>query len=90
VPLLGAAVAEAGGHAAACKLVGLNPEGSQDRAADFSNEQLTLRSRIRNLLRQNEVAGIEKARVSSRPPSSAPTSPNVPVREISKYLYWIE
>jgi Flp pilus assembly protein TadD len=90
VSLLGAAVVAAGGHAAACKLVGLSPEDAQDRAADFSDAELLLRGRIRNLLRANVVAGGEKGRVPSRPPGSEFTSPNAPLRQVSKYLYWIE
>jgi Flp pilus assembly protein TadD len=90
VPLIGAAVGEAGGHAAACMLVGLSPEDAQDRAEDFSSEELTLRRRIRNLLRQRDVAGKEKGRDSSHPPGSEPASASVPPPAMSKYLYWIE
>ena len=90
VPLLDAAVAEAGGYAAACKLVGLSPEESLDRAADLSNEELTLRGRVRNLLRQNGFAGKEKAAVSGRPLSPGAASPKVPLRDVSHFLYWIE
>ena len=93
VALLGDAIAESGGHAAACKLIGLSPEDSQDPEGDLSSEELTLRSRIRNLLRQSAVtghAGRGKAPASSRPLSSEPAFPNVPVHELSKYLYWIE
>jgi predicted Zn-dependent protease len=87
--LLGPAVARAGGYAAACKLIGLDPDSSRDRAADFSREELTLRSRIRNVLRQSEVAGVEKGRVPT-PPASPPGIPNVPSSELPRYLYWIE
>ena len=90
VPLLDAAVAEAGGYAAACKLVGLSPEESLDRAADLSNEELTLRGRVRNLLRQNGFAGKEKGAVSGRPLSPGAASPKVPLRDVSHFLYWIE
>ena len=89
-PLLGTAVAEAGGYVAACKLVGLSPEDTLDRGADLSNEELILRSRIRSLLRQNGVAGKERGPVSNHPSTSDTTPTNVPLREMSKYLYWIE
>ena len=90
VPLLGTAVAEAGGYEAACKLVGLSPEDSQDRAANLSNEELTLRSRIRSFIRQNEVASKENGRPLGHPSAAESAPPNVPLREVSKYLYWIE
>ena len=90
VPLLGTAVAEAGGYEAACKLVGLSPEDSQDRAANLSNEELTLRSRIRSFIRQNEVVSKENSRPLGHPSAAESAPPNVPLREVSKYLYWIE
>jgi Flp pilus assembly protein TadD len=94
-PLLGAAVAEAGGYASACKLVGLSPDDAQDRAGDLSNEELTLRNRIRSLLRAGEaagkqVAGKEKGRIAGQAPGSGLTPTQVPGRELSKYLHWIE
>ncbi len=85
-PLLGVAVAEAGGYDAACRLVGLEPDGSQDRAEDFSNEELTLRRGIRTVLRQSDVAGKQKGRDSSPQPSS----PNLPSSELARYLYWMK
>ena len=87
--LLGPAVAEAGGYAAACRLVGLDPDGTRDAADDFSDQVLTLRSGIRTVLRQSESAGKEQGRVSGPPPSTL-TIPNLSPSELSKYLYWIE
>jgi hypothetical protein len=86
VPLLSAAVAEAGGYDAACRLAGLEPDGSRDRAEDFSNEELTLRRGIRTVLRESDVAGSQKGRDSSPQPSS----PNFPSSDLARYLYWME
>src|SRR5205814_2249889 len=78
-PLLGAAIAEAGGYAGACKLAGLDPDAGADRAADVSSEELTLRSRIRNLLHDNDVAGKDKARSGSRPSGGSTGLASVPL-----------
>jgi hypothetical protein len=88
--MLGPAVADAGGYAAACRLIGLAPEDSLDRAAGLASEDLTLRSRIRNVLRENAIGGGAKPRAGARPSSAEVTPPSTSVRGIGKYLYWIE
>ncbi|MFI5370309.1 MAG: hypothetical protein ACHQ52_02040 [Candidatus Eisenbacteria bacterium] len=89
VPMVGAAVADAGGYAAACRLIGLAPEDSLDHATDLTPEDLTLRARIRNLLRHSSVAA-EKPRGGARAVASESTLPSPPVRGIATHLYWIE
>jgi hypothetical protein len=88
--MLGTAVAEAGGYVAACRLIALAPEDSLDRAADLAPEDLTLRARIRSLLRHSTVVGSEKLRASARAVGAESSPPSSPVRGIGKYLYWIE
>jgi transglutaminase-like putative cysteine protease/tetratricopeptide (TPR) repeat protein len=88
--MLGPAVADAGGYAAACRLIGLAPEDSLDRAAGLASEDLTLRSRIRNVLRENAIGGGAKPHAGARPSSAEVTPPSTSVRGIGKYLYWIE
>ena len=88
VPLAGEAVAGAGGYAAACKLIGLAPEDDVDRAAAAPPEELTVRSGIRSLLRHPGGVGKEKAPLGSR--AAGVNLTNLPVRDVSKYLYWIE
>jgi hypothetical protein len=88
--LTAAAVAEAGGYAAACGLIGLTPQDSLDRAGQYDPEDLTLRAGIRRLLRLSAAPGSQKSRAGAPPPiaEKAPTSP--PVRRMGRYLYWIE
>jgi Flp pilus assembly protein TadD len=88
--MLGTAVAAAGGYVAACRLMALAPEDSLDRAADLAPEDLTLRARIRSLLRHSTVVGSEKLRASARPVGAESSLPSSPARGIAKYLYWIE
>jgi hypothetical protein len=88
--MVAAAVAEAGGYAAACRLIALAPVDSLDRAADRSSEDLKLRAGIRSLLRQSSVVGSDKLPAGA-PAVGAGSSPRgSPVRGIGKYLYWIE
>jgi len=89
-PMLAPAVAEAGGYAAACRLIALAPEDSLDRAADVAPEDLTLRARIRSLLRHSAVVGSEKPRAGARAADAASSPLSPPVRGIGKYLFWIE
>jgi tetratricopeptide (TPR) repeat protein len=89
LPLVGAAVAEAGGYASACRLIGLAPEDSLDRVAGVASEDLTTRSQIRTLLRLSTSAGREAAR-SAAPPVLEKSPTLSPGRRIGKYMYWIE
>ena len=82
--MLGTAVAEAGGYIAACRLIGLAPEDSLDRAADLAPEDLTLRARIRSLLRHSTVVGSEKPRALARAVGAASSPPSSPGRGIGK------
>jgi hypothetical protein len=88
--LAGTGVAEAGGYAAACRLIGLAPSDSLDRNAGLAEEDLTLRAGIRNFLRLSAVPGTDRPRAGALPPSAekGPTSP--PIRRMGRYLYWIE
>ena len=86
--LLGPAIAEAGGYAAACRKIELAPEDSLDRRASFEPEDLTLRARIRTLLRQSRAA--TKPLPGPRPAIAETSQPLASIRGISKYLYWIE
>ena len=87
--MLGPAIADAGGYAAACKLIGLTSSDSLDRAANPAPEDLTLRSRIRSVLRGSAVGGVK--RPSKAPPLGVDvTPPSTSVHGIRKYLYWIE
>jgi hypothetical protein len=89
-PMVGAAIAAAGGYAAACHLIGLAPSDSLDRAAGLGSEDLTLRAGIRNLFRQNSVGGSTKPPAGARP-ARAETTPRSPtIRGIATYMYWIE
>lgn len=88
--LLAPAIAEAGGYAAACRLVALSPEDSLDAAGGLASEELTLRMRIRSLLRHTAAAVKEKGRGGGRAAGLEAAPPAVPVRGLSKYLYWIE
>jgi tetratricopeptide (TPR) repeat protein len=90
VPMLGTAVAQAGGYVAACRLIALAPEDSLDRAAHPPPEDLTLRARIRSLLRQSTVAGSDKSRSGPRAVGAESSPPSSPVGGVGKYLYWIE
>ena len=85
--LLVPAIAEAGGYVAACRLIGLSPADSMDQSADFSEEVLTLRRRIRTVL--NESSANARGRPATHLPGSAPAT-NFPIRGTSKYMYWIE
>ena len=89
-PMLGTAVAEAGGYVAACRLIALAPENSLDRAADLTPEDLTLRARIRSVLRRSSAVGSEKPRAGARAVGTESSALSPPVRGIAKYLYWIE
>jgi len=89
VGLLGPAISEAGGLAAACKLIALSPEDSLDRAADFASEELTLRRRIRSLLRLSQLSGKEKGRATEAARAAGGTTVLL-VPGTSKYMYWIE
>src|SRR5258706_8260587 len=90
VPMLGAAVADAGGYAAACRLIALAPEDSLRRRADLAPGDLKLSARIRSLLRQSTVTGSGKPGAGARA-KGIPSSPPSPiVRGLGKYLYWIE
>jgi tetratricopeptide (TPR) repeat protein/transglutaminase-like putative cysteine protease len=88
-PMLGAAVADAGGYAAACRLIALAPEELLDRGADRTPEDLTLRARLRRLLRLSSGGGA-RPRAGVRPLSAEGNSPSPTVSGIAKYLYWIE
>jgi hypothetical protein len=88
-PLVGAAVVGAGGYAAACRLIGLAPEDSLDRAAGVASDDLTIRSQIRTLLRLSTSAAREGAR-SVAPPVLEKSPTLGPGRRIGKYMYWIE
>ena len=88
--ILGPAIADAGGYAAACGLIGLAPTDSLDRAGNPAPEDLILRSRIRNLLRETAVGAGAKPRTAARPSSAEVTPPSTSVHGIGKYLYWIE
>jgi transglutaminase-like putative cysteine protease len=89
-PMLGTAVAEAGGYVAACRLIALAPEDSLDRAADLAPEDLTLRAKIRSVLRHSTIVGSAKPRAAERAVGAESSPPSSPVRGIGKYLYWIE
>ena len=89
-PMLGTAVAEAGGYLAACRLIALAPEDSLDRFAGLAPEDLTLRARIRSVLRHSTAVGGEEPRAGGRTVGTEPSLPSPPVRGIGKHLYWIE
>jgi tetratricopeptide (TPR) repeat protein len=89
-PLVGSAVARAGGYAAACRLIGLAPEDSLDRANGLASDDLTLRAGIRSLLRHSAASGKENARAGT-PAAIEKNSPTLrPGRRMGKYMYWIE
>jgi transglutaminase-like putative cysteine protease len=87
--MIGPAVAEAGGYAAACRLIALAPEDSLDRGADLSPEDLTLRARLRSVLRHSTAAS-EKSRAGPRSAPAESIPPLPPIRGIGNHLYWIE
>ena len=89
-PMLGTAVAEAGGYLAACRLIALAPEDSLDRFAGLAPEDLTLRARIRSVLRHSTAVGGDEPRAGGRAVGTEPSLPSPPVRGIGKHLYWIE
>jgi transglutaminase-like putative cysteine protease len=88
VTMLATAVADAGGYAAACKLISLPPEDSAQRSGK-SPEALTLDARLRNLLKQNP-AGTGKTRHGATATDAGSSLPSPQVRGIETYLYWIE
>jgi tetratricopeptide (TPR) repeat protein/transglutaminase-like putative cysteine protease len=88
--ILGPAIAEAGGYAAACKLIALSPEDSLDRSAGLTAEDLTLRAGLRTLLRVSTVAGIERRQAGARAADSEPVPPFLRIPGVWKYLHWIE
>jgi tetratricopeptide (TPR) repeat protein len=89
-PLVGSAVARAGGYAAACRLIGLAPDDSLDRANGLASEDLTLRAGIRSLLRQSAASGRESFRAGT-PAAIQKNSPTLrPGRRMGRYMYWIE
>jgi Flp pilus assembly protein TadD len=88
--MLGPAVADAGGYAAACHLIGLAASDSVDRAANPLPQDLILRTRIRSLLRESAAPAGTRPRAAVRPSSAEVTPPSTSVQGIGKYLYWIE
>jgi len=90
VPMLATAVADAGGYEAACRLIALAPEDSLDHAAGLASEDLTLRARIRSLLRHSAAVGSDKSQPGAGARNAGSSLPSPPVRGIGNYLYWIE
>lgn len=86
-PMVAAAVSQAGGYAAACKLIGLPDDESADRANGLEPDDLTLRTAIRSLLRQTSAAKPSTV-AGTTPEKSSPTSR--PGHRMGRYLYWIE
>ena len=86
--ILAAAIADAGGYAAACRKIALAPEDSLDRRAGLASEDLILRTGIRTLLRQSSMA--RKSPPGARQAVAQTSQPSPPLRRIGKYLYWIE
>jgi transglutaminase-like putative cysteine protease len=87
--MLGAAIADAGGYAAACRLIALSPEDSLDRAAGLSGQDLTLHMRVRNLFRSSVAAGSEK-KAGTRMVDTGASPPAFRIRDAWKVMYWIE
>ena len=88
--ILGPAIAEAGGYAAACRLIAVSPEDSLDRTAGVAAEDLTVRSGIRSLLRASVAAGPQKRQPVAPAADVAPSPPSIRIRGVWKHLYWIE
>jgi tetratricopeptide (TPR) repeat protein len=88
LPILATAVADAGGYAAACRLIDLPAEEPSDHSSD-APEILTLRARLRNLLKQS-AAGSGKLPPSARARDAETALPSPLVRGIGSHLYWIE
>jgi hypothetical protein len=87
-PILATAVADAGGYEGACRLINLPAQESPERSGD-APEILTLRTRLRNLLKQS-AAGSEKLRRGAHARDAETALPSPQVRGIGMYLYWIE
>lgn len=86
--LLRPAIAAAGGFEAACRLLAVSPEAPAGPLSN--NEELTLRGRIRSLLRDNTVSNDAETGLDDRVSRMDRSQPAVHIRGTAQHLHWIE